>query len=292
MPSASNSIDAAFRECGRIARGHYENFPVGSPILPRDRRRYLHSIYAFARISDDFADEAEHEGRRGRRIAEWRDRLRRCAEGDADHPVFIALGETIRSCGVPPDLLDDLLKAFEQDTRVRRYRTFDDLLGYCRYSANPVGRLVLTVFGHRDEELFRLSDSICTALQLANFWQDVRVDLEKDRIYLPQEDLERFSCREEEIRRGAAAPAFRRLMEFQVARTEDWFRHGRDLPSRVRGRLGLELRCVWTGGMRSLRRIRRAGYDVLRRRPRLSLADRAAVLAGGLLWRRGAAGPG
>lgn len=286
MGVSDQKIDAAFRHCERIARGHYENFPVGSRLLPRDRRRHLYSIYAFSRTADDFADEPGHRGRRRERIDAWRGMLERSAAGDADHPVFIALAETIRSCGVPVELLDDLLKAFEQDTEVRRYRTFEDLLGYCRWSANPVGRLVLTVFGYRDEELFRLSDSICTALQLANHWQDVGIDLEKDRIYLPQEDLERFSCPEAALKRRAADEPFRRMMAFQVDRTEDWFRRGGALPARLGGRLGLELRCVWLGGMRILRRIRSVDYDVFHRRPRLSLGDRAAIILGGLLWRR------
>jgi squalene synthase HpnC len=279
-------LEAAFRHCERIARDHYENFPVGSRLLPRDRRKHLYSIYAFSRAADDFADEAEHGGHRRERIADWRDRLRRCAGGDADHPVFIALGDTIRTCGIPVDLLDDLLKAFEQDTAVRRYRTFDDLLGYCRWSADPVGRLVLTVFGYRDEDLFRMSDAICTALQLANHWQDVGIDLDKDRIYLPQEDLERFSYPEADLKRRMVDDRFRRLMEFQVDRAEAWFRRGRELPTRVGGRLGLELRCIWMGGMRILQSIRRVDYDVFHRRPQLSARDKAAIILGGLWWRR------
>ena len=286
MDPSSQQIATAFRYCEQIARKHYENFPVGSRLLPRERRKHLYSIYAFSRAADDFADEQEFAGNRRQRIQEWRHRLEMCSQGKADHPVFIALGNTIRTCETPVNLLDDLLKAFEQDTRVRRYQTFLELLAYCRNSANPVGRLVLTVFGHRDEELFRLSDSICTALQLANFWQDVAVDLRKDRIYLPQEDLARFSCSEEDLHRREATADFRRLMEFQVERTETWFHQGRRLPGLLRGRLGMELGCVWMGGTRILRRIRDMKYDVLSRRPRLSFGDRAAILFHGLLGRR------
>ena len=286
MTHSPREVDAAFRYCERIARDHYENFPVGSLLLSKKRRKHLYSIYAFSRAADDFADEIEYQDDRAERLSDWRERLRRCARGEADHPVFIALGRTIETCGVQVELLDDLLKAFEQDTRVRRYRTFEDLLGYCRNSANPVGRLVLTVFGYREESLYRLSDSICTALQLANFWQDVRIDLTKDRIYLPAVDMDRFSYSEADLRAGRVNPAFRRLMKFQVDRTLDMFREGGSLPGQVRGRLGLELRCVWMGGTRILRRIQSVDYDVFHRRPRLSWRDKGAILLGGLWWRQ------
>jgi squalene synthase HpnC len=283
-------LDAAYRHCEAIARNHYENFPVGSRLLPRRSRRYLYSIYAFARGADDFADEPEHAGRRRERIAEWRARLERCAAGEADDPVFAALGNTIRVCRLPVSLLDDLLKAFEQDTRVRRYETFEDLVAYCRWSANPVGRLVLTVFGHTDEEWFRMSDAICTALQLANHWQDVAIDLKKDRIYLPREDMNRFGYTERELQAQVCNDAFRRLMAFQVDRGIEWFDRGRPLPGRVGGRLGAELRCIWLGGTRILRRIRAVDYDVFRRRPRLSLRDKAAIVLRGLVAGRHALG--
>src|SRR5438093_11068184 len=170
MTLSASRIAAAYAHCERAARDHYENFPVASLLLPRDKRRHVAAIYAFARQADDFADEAAYEGRRLGLLADWRRRLDRAAAGSADHPIFIALAETIDAHRLPVEPLHDLISAFERDTEVRSYETFDDLLGYCRLSANPVGRLVLHLFDRREEALLAESDSICTGLQLANFW--------------------------------------------------------------------------------------------------------------------------
>ena len=191
MKRSTTDLEAAYSACRRLARTHYENFPVASLLVPRDKRDALAAIYAFARAADDFADEPGVEGRL-EALAGWRHRLYQCVEGESDHPTFVALGDTIHKHRLSVSNLDNLLRAFEMDVTVRRQQNCDSLLLYSTCSANPVGRLMLELFHHRDPELFALSDNICTALQLTNFWQDVRIDLERDRVYLPLDDLARF----------------------------------------------------------------------------------------------------
>lgn len=275
------SIDSSYRYCERLARSHYENFPVGSLLVPKALRKHFYSIYAFARTADDFADEGYGESYSEReRIAlllEWREMLRQAVAGRATHPVFIALAQTQARFNLPVTLFEDLLSAFAQDVTTRRYETFDELLDYCRRSANPVGRLILMLSGHLDEELHRRSDDICTALQLTNHWQDVSVDLEKDRVYLPSDDLKRFGLSEVELKRGTATEAFRSLMEFEVAKARELFVRGKPLCSAIGGRLGVELRLIWLGGWRTLDRIKEADYDVLSRRPVIKSADKLKI---------------
>jgi len=238
----------------------------------------LCAVYAFARTADDFADEAEHDGHRLDRLSAWEEMLECCLRGDADHPVFVALGDTIRRHGVPDRLLRDLLDAFRQDCRVRRYEGWGDLLDYSRRSANPVGRIVLRLFDEANEERDRWSDAVCTGLQLTNFWQDVSVDLRKDRIYIPREDLRRFGVEEDDLRLGRCHRGVRELMLELVARTRETFRVGRPLvEGGVSGRLGIELRLVWLGGHRILKRIEAAGGDVLSHRPVVRRAEWAGL---------------
>ncbi|HEX6850428.1 MAG TPA: squalene synthase HpnC [Candidatus Polarisedimenticolaceae bacterium] len=274
---AASPLEAAYDHCRAVARGHYENFPVASLAVPARIRPHVCAVYAFARSADDFADEAEHEGRRLERLDAWEAELDRALAGTTSDPVFLALGDTIRRFDLPDRLLRDLLDAFRQDCRVRRYARFEDLLDYSRRSANPVGRLVLLLFGERDEAKALRSDAICTALQLTNFWQDVAVDLEKDRIYLPEEDRLRHGVTEAALREGRVDDAFRALMAEMTARTRDLYAEGAPLLDAVRGRLRLELRLVVAGGTRILHRLESGGYDVFRRRPRLALADWAAI---------------
>lgn len=278
MTFSPSQIAAAYDHCEKIVRGHYENFPVASLLLPRGKRRHVAAIYAFARQADDFADEDGYEGRRAELLADWRHRLDRAAEGTAVDPVFIALSETIRTQKVPVDPMRDLLKAFEQDVSTKRYDTFDSLLDYCRLSANPVGRLVLSLFDHRDEHLMVQSDFICTALQLANFWQDVTLDLDKGRCYIPEEDLRRFRCSAEDLDARKVTPPFVELMRFQVGRTRRLFGRGARLPAEVGGWLGFELKLVLLGGLRILERIEKVGYDVFTRRPSLTTGDWGRLL--------------
>ncbi len=279
--------EEAYAYCEAVARAHYENFPIASLAVPRRLRSHVCAIYAFARAADDFADEAAHDGRRLELLGRWEAHLDRCLEGRADHPVFLALGETIAAFDLPPALFRDLLDAFRQDCRVRRYATWGELLDYCRRSANPVGRLVLRLFGLADEETGRLSDAVCTGLQLTNFWQDVAVDLRSDRIYLPADDRRRFGVTEEDLRSGRLHEGLRALLLEMIARTRRRFEEGRPLLARLTGRLGLEIRLTWLGGNRILDRIEARGCDVFRARPALTLADKTVLGAKALLGRWG-----
>ena len=276
------SVESAYDYCARLAKSHYENFPVGSVLAPPSLRKHFYSIYAFARTADDFADEAYDEDHSEQQrlglLEEWREMLRIAFAGRATHPVFVALAETVAQFELPLDLFEDLLAAFAQDVIVRRYQSFDQLVDYCRRSANPIGRLILLLFGHRDHQLQTWSDDICTALQLANHWQDVRVDLQKDRIYVPAEDLARFEVSEADLESLRAGRRFQDLMKFEVDRTRELFARGKPLCVSVRGRLGLELRAVWLGGALILDRIERNGYDVFTRRPVITAADRLKIL--------------
>ncbi len=280
-------LQAAYAECHRISRRHYENFPTASRLVPRDKRDALAAIYAFARTADDFADEPDAEQpptpeERLRALAGWRIQLNECFSKPLDeisHPVFLALGDAVRRYQLSLTNLDNLLRAFEQDVRQNRHPNFESLLAYCTCSANPVGRLVLELFDYRDPELFALSDHICTALQLANFWQDVAIDLSRDRVYLPLDDLARFGLTMEEIqefltsKKAVAEERWQRLMAFEVVRTAEIFEQGRALPERVGRQLRRQLRLTWLGGMCILEKIRAVHYDVFCRRPMLSTSD-------------------
>lgn len=288
MTNVDSLIRAAYAECRRMAQEHYENFPVASWLAPRDRRDALAAIYAFARCADDVADEpSTRSGQPGNaarlsRLADWREKLARCYAGKADHVVFIALGDAIQKFGLSRIHFENLLRAFESDVRVNRHPDFGSLLRYCSCSANPVGRLVLELFGHQDHrepDLFPLSDNICTALQLTNFWQDVRVDLDRDRLYVPLEDLERFDLSLDDLRNftregnRSAEDRWARLMAFEVERTRELFEGGRALLERVSPSLRRQLRLTWLGGMEILAKIEAVSYDVFRRRPSLSRLD-------------------
>ena len=282
------SLEDAYAHCEGLARAHYENFPVGSLLVPRARRRHVYSIYAFARTADDFADEGYEKGvpesERLQALDDWERRLEACYRGEASHPIFIALANTARELELPQLLFLDLLSAFKQDVVKRRYRNFAEVLDYCTRSANPVGRLILLLFGYRDEKLHRLSDCICTALQLANFWQDVAVDLDKDRIYLPEEDMAQFGVTEEELRNRRFSERYAALLKFQVDRTQGLFDEGRELPRLVRGRLSWELKLTWLGGVTILEKIRGLGYDTMRARPRITTADKIRLLIKTLIY--------
>lgn len=287
MP-ATLTLDEAFAHCEARARAHYENFPVGL-FVPKDRQRYVHALYAFMRAADDFADEPEYAGQRRERLADWQARLEAACEGRADDPVFVALGETVRRLEIPRELLLDLLSAFRQDVEQSRYESWDELLDYCRRSANPVGRLVLIVFGQRDPELGPLSDAVCTGLQLANHWQDLAVDLGKDRIYVPGELLRRHGLTEADLFARRADERFQGLMKELVARARELFARGRPLCDRVGRELRFELRLTWLGGSRILDGIEAAGHDVFARRPQHGLLDKLALAWSAWRWRRAAA---
>jgi squalene synthase HpnC len=274
-----SDLASAYHYCRRYAELHYENFPVASLFIPRKSRGYVAAIYAFARIADDYADEGEGgQAERLRNLDLWERSLEQAIAGSPDHPVMAAIADTIRSTGIEQKLLTDLLSAFRQDVTQQRYATFHEVLDYCSRSANPIGRMVLSVFGEATMQNSALSDEICTALQLTNFWQDVSIDIKKPRIYIPLEDLERFGYNERDLYARNAPERFRALMQFQVERTEEMFRKGKSLPARVPV-LRRELQFTWWGGMTILSKIRHIDYDVLRTRPRITPGDIPLLLA-------------
>jgi hydroxysqualene synthase len=298
-------LDAAYGTCARFAREHYENFPVASWLLPRAMRPHVAAVYAFARVADDFADEGQlPQVERVALLDAWRDRLRGCVgEGPAARVasdgtelqrrrlppqtphIFEAVGATIRSCRLPLSLFEDLLSAFRQDVTTGRYETWEEVLDYCRRSANPVGRLVLGIAGHRDDGLDRGSDAVCTALQLTNFWQDLERDWRKGRLYVPLEDCRREGAEVGDLDARRMTPAWRRVLRGAGARTAALFDQGRVVCDGVGGRLRLELRFTWLGGRRILSRLERAQFDVFGGRPALGAADLPALLWQALTWR-------
>jgi squalene synthase HpnC len=277
IPEVAPTLDEARDWCRRLAETHYENFHVATWFLPRALRPHFHSIYAYCRISDDLGDEVPDKAQALALLDLWGRELDACYEGRARHPVFVALAETIRACSIPKEPLADLLVAFRQDQAVTRYATMDDVLGYCHYSANPVGRLVLYACGEVSEENFRLSDATCTALQLANFWQDVRVDYAKGRVYIPQDDMRRFGVSSEAIAQGIATPEFRKLMRHEVDYARSLFEQGLPLIGRVNRDLAVDLDLFSRGGLQILRAIERRDYDVLSARPAISKATKLAL---------------
>ena len=279
IPAVAPSLEKACAYCQRLARSHYENFSVATWFLPRRLRPHFHSIYAYCRISDDLGDEVGNPQHALQLLDIWEGELDACYAGHPRHPVFVALAETVRACDIPRQTFADLLTAFRQDQRVTRYETFDDVLGYCRYSANPVGHLVLYACGYRDAERQQLSDYTCTALQLANFWQDVAVDYGKGRIYLPLEDLRRFGASEAEIAARRATPQFLELMRFEVQRAREWFHKGLPLARKVDRELAIDIELFSRGGLAILDAIERHGYDVLARRPVISKSRKLALVA-------------
>ncbi len=279
------TLDAAYASCTRDVRGHYENFPVASWLVPARIRRDIAAVYAFARAADDFADEGDLSVEARIRLLDgWLERLRRTVIFEEPGPdarpgepantaaIFLALGDSIRRHRLPIGLFEQLLSAFRQDVTMTSCETWDEVHDYCRRSANPVGRLVLRIAGHRDPGLDAWSDDICTALQLTNFWQDFAIDLGRGRSYLPAEERRRHPSQADAL---AAA----------VARTRALFDSGRPLCSAVRGRLRYELRATWLGGVRILDRLEGARFDVENHRPTLSVADVPWLLARLAWWR-------
>jgi len=264
------TLEEAWRYCRGLARGHYENFIVGSILVPRGYMQHLYNIYAFCRHSDDLADEVGDSAESLKLLAAWREELGLCYGGRPEHPALIALQDTISVFDIPSKPFEDLISAFEQDCSVARYESYADVLDYCRRSANPVGRLFLWIFGYRDEERVALSDSICTALQLANFWQDVSEDYARGRIYIPMEDLRTYGCSEADIELRKMSDGFRELMRFEVDRAQELFERGSALPPTLGRRLAVDIELFRRGGMTVLDHIRRKGYDVLNHRPEVS----------------------
>ena len=270
IPDVAPTLEEARAYCRALAESHYENFHVATWFLPKALRPHFHSIYAYCRISDDLGDEVGDRSVALALLDLWGRELDACYEGRAHHPVFVALAETIRECAIPKQPFADLLTAFRQDQTVTRYESMQDVLGYCHYSANPVGRLVLYACGEVSEENFLYSDATCSALQLANFWQDVHVDFEKGRVYLPQDDMQRFGVSDETIARGIATQEFRVLLRYEVDFARGLFEQGLPLIGRVNRDLALDLDLFSRGGLEILRAIERRDYDVLSERPAIS----------------------
>jgi phytoene synthase len=272
--------------CERVATRHYENFPVGSWLLPRAVRPAVRAVYAFARAADDYADEPAFEGRRLALLDAWERSLRAAFEGEARHPVFVALAAAIRRHDLPQQPFLDLLTAFRRDAVTPRTPDWAALLDYCRLSADPIGRLVLHLFGVADPGRLRLSDRICTGLQLANHWQDLAIDARRGRFYAPADMMLRIGVDEAALAAEEGSDAGRALVRDLVTRSLPFFDEGRGLCDQVSGRLRYELRLTWLGGRRILERIEAVGGDVWRHRPRIGAAGAARVAAGALLWRR------
>jgi len=285
-----SKLRLAYAECARLARTHYENFPVSSWLVPGAMRPHIAALYAFARTADDLADEGRRSAEeRMRLLDDWQRRLHACVtveECDPDDRLFLALGATIRTCRLPVSLFDDLLSAFRQDITTPRYPTWDALLDYCRRSANPVGRLVLRIAGYDDSALDRSSDALCTALQLTNFWQDLDLDWQKGRLYVPLADVEASGARLQDLDERRLTPSWGRALSGVAGRTRQLFGAGRHVCDGVRGRLRHELRVTWLGGQRVLDRLERAEFDVFVLRPTLGLSDVPPLLWQALVWGR------
>jgi squalene synthase HpnC len=270
IPEVAPTLAEARAWCRNLANSHYENFHVASWFLPKALGPHFHAIYAYCRVSDDLGDEVGDRAQSLALLDLWGRELDACYDGHARHPVFVALAETIRACSIPKEPFADLLTAFRRDQTVIRFGTMLELLDYCRYSANPVGRLVLYACGEVDAEKFRLSDATCSALQLANFWQDVSVDYAKGRVYIPQQDMAFYGVSDQTIAGGVATPEFRELMRLEVDFARGRFEEGLGLIPLVDRELAVDLDLFSRGGLEILRAIERQNYDVLSARPAIS----------------------
>ena len=277
IPDKAPTLEEARVWCRHLAETHYENFHVATWFLPEKLRPHFHSIYAYCRVSDDLGDEVGSKDSALALLDFWGHELDACYAGRTRHPVFVALAETIRACGIPKEPFADLLTAFRQDQIVTRYANMDEVLGYCRYSANPVGRLVLYACGEASEEKFKLSDATCSALQLANFWQDVRVDWGKDRVYLPQDDMQRFGVSDATIAAGVATDEFCALLRHEVGYARSLFAQGLPLIGMVSRDLAIDLDLFSRGGLEILSAVERCNYDVLSARPAISKGSKLAL---------------
>jgi squalene synthase HpnC len=279
------TIDESLAYTRWLATHHYENFHVVSFLLPKRLHQDFYNVYSFCRWADDLGDEIGDTKESLRLLAWWRTELQAMYAGEPSHPVFVALKETAARHYLLQETFDDLIKAFEQDQVVTRYRDFEELFAYCRYSANPVGRLVLGLCGYRDAARQELSDATCTALQLANFWQDVIVDLEKDRVYLPLDVLSRHGYPVEELFERRFDDRFREAMKESIGVARELFLKGLPLAGQVDRRLSIDLELFSRGGLKILEKIEQQDYNVLRSRPSISKVERVGLLLGALTRR-------
>lgn len=284
--------DSAYSYCRKIAISHYENFPVGSLLIPKNKRKFIYSVYAFARYADDIADSAEFaKEEKIRRLTLLNNELDKihkeseCFPADDTGKILIALSDTVKSLEIPVKEFRDLIKAFVQDSEGYTYKDFEELIEYSRKSANPIGHLVLYIFGYRPEDseksekIFEYSDKICTALQLTNFWQDVSADIRIGRIYLPAEVMNEFKYSTEMLYSGTENEDFRGMIKYLVERTRKLFTEGREILNCTKGRLRLELKAIISGGQVILDKIEKADYNVFSRRPVLNKSDKLKILS-------------
>jgi squalene synthase HpnC len=293
---SGSDLAASYAACERLARTHYENFPVASRLLPASLRPHVAAVYAFARVADDVADEPGREPpERSALLNGYRQRLMQGTKRSKDSgyrlpdpmpaEFFPALFDTIHRFELPVTLFTDLLSAFEQDVTKTRYETWSEVLDYCRRSASPVGRIVLRLSGYRDEALDRASDDVCTALQLTNFWQDLAVDWTRGRLYVPEEVWLQRGAATSSLDRREWTAEWRAALEECGRRTRAMFDRGRPVCDGVTGRLRYELRATWIGGTRILGRLEAQGFDVFAHRPRLGASDWAAIASKTVWWR-------
>ena len=262
-----------------LAETHYENFPVASFLLAKEFRKPIRLVYAFARVADDIADEGnKSKETRLRGLDDWEGELKEALGGKKSSPFFQELAEIIARYSIPPSLFFNLIEAFRLDAGGKEYPTFGDLLFYCSHSANPVGRILLHIFKCVDNETCRLSDAICTALQLTNFWQDLSVDIKRNRVYIPRDDFERFGVTAADLEQGRGTDAVRRLLKFQVERTKGFFLDGRPLLRSIDKRFAFELRLTYYGGMSILGKVESLDGKILDYRPVLTKFDWAFIV--------------
>jgi squalene synthase HpnC len=281
----SLEIEACYRYCEALCRARHHNYPVGSMFARSHLRKHIFAMFAFARVADDFADEAAYEGRRARELDRWEEQLHNAYRGHAEHPVFVALADTVDKFDLPITEFTELLSGFRTDLERRRYATFDELLSYTRQSAEPIGRLVLYIGGYRAPELHAYAESLSTAMAIARLIQDIPSDWERGRVYLPAEDLRHFGVSESDIASRRVSATVGNLVRFEVARTRALFEHARPIVDIVGSDLAVELALTWHGGMRILDKIESTGKRLFAQRPTLNTADKALVLARALAWR-------
>jgi len=278
-PPGPWTVERAYAYCEEFVRAHHEIYPVASRLVPAAIRPHLMAVYAFARSADDFADEPEYDGRRSEALSRWEEELRLASHGEATHPVFIALSDTIEKRDLPVPPFEDLLSAFRSDLDVKRYATFSALRSYTARSADPVGRILLALFGYREPEFVRFADEISTALQLTNFWQDVASDAARGHIYIPAEDLHFFGVTEADLKALKPTKPIRELLRYQVARTRALYERGRPLLGKLGNDLKLELALIWLVGTTILEKIEDADYDVFTQRLSIGRRDKAKIMA-------------
>jgi len=271
-------LRAAYDLCQKTVFSHYENFPVASLLLPKETRPHVAALYAFARTADDFADEEAYEGKRLPQLRLWEKQLKAAVKGKKAPAPLQAFAHTLKTFQIPLSLPLDLLKAYRMDLTIKRYSSWKDLLYYCRHSANPVGRMVLLISGIREEKLHQYSDFICSGLQLINFWQDSSIDLKRNRIYYPGQELKRARVNEKELLALKDSPQVRQLAKNAVNYTENYFRRGKPLLKGLSGRLGLEVKATYLGGQGILNKIKAMDYNVLDQRPLLTAGDKCFLL--------------